>query len=163
MSTIATVLDFEGNTETIFAQILTDLGLPAYASDTNGDLPIPRVDVVATLTQAGPHEAALPNGVRVYDQQQLAVSITYVFAPDSPNLTETIKYFRGAMRRLTFFYQPILDAFAAQGYYAAAADSIRETGSARQVQTDENAIALEVTVPLVIFLTTSAKTILGPA
>lgn len=162
MSDIPTILDFEGNTEAIFVQILRDLGLPAYSSDTNEDLPIPRVDVVATLAESGPHQRRMPNGEWVYDQHSMTVSVSYHFAPDTPDLVKTVSFFRGTMRRLLFFPRPILDAFEDQGYYRAAAETIRETAGIRQIDTDENTVTLETVVPMVLFLTETSLGILGP-
>jgi hypothetical protein len=160
--TTTDILDFEGNTEAVFVNILRSLGLPAYASDSNEDLPIPRVDVVATLTESGPHERVLPNGERVYDQHAVQVSIIAIFAADTPDLDRSFRDFRGIMRKMAFFPTPILEAFADQGLYFAASTTIRETSGIRQVDTDEGASVAEFRLNLVLFLSDASLAILGP-
>lgn len=158
------ILDFEGNTEAVLVSILSNaagLNLPAFASDTNQNLPIPRIDVVATLMDMGPHEGQLTNGKYVYDQIQISVSISYVFAPDNPDLTKDVRFFRGKMRMLTFYAHQLLETFRDQGIYEVASDSIRETGGIREVDSDEDSVTLESQIELVLFLTPSALSILS--
>lgn len=154
-TTIEQILDIEGNTEDVFFSILDDLGIPAYASDSNVDLPIPRVDVVATLESSGPHEFKLTGGAYagqlVYDQHNVSVSIRYTYAPDNPGQASP-RLFRGTMRRLMFFPSLISDKFTDQALYRVAGDSIRGQSGIRQVESDEEAVTLEATIPLVLFI-----------
>jgi hypothetical protein len=151
--TIDQILDIEGNTESVIVGLLTALGLPAYASDTNEVLPLPRVDVVATVVQSGPHEAALTDGERIFDQHQVNVNVSYVFAPDTPGMTTSaIKLFRSKTRRMVFFTKPLLQAFETQGIYFAAPNSIKEQGGMRMALTDEEAVKLEFSMELQLFI-----------
>lgn len=157
--TVEELLDFEGNTEKVFAGIIEGMGMAAYTSDSNENLPVPRVDVVATLTESGPHERVLTTGDnagrRIYDQHQIEVQLQYSVSSDGPGeMQQAIRQFRGAFRSLMFFPKPIHDAFEEMELYRAAPDSIRETGGIRQVDADEDAVTLQSTVNLVLFLAT---------
>ena len=154
-ATIEQILDFEGNTEKVLRGILDDFGLPAYRSDSDENLPIPRVDVVATLTESGPHEFLLTGGEfagsMVYDQHQVSAMVRYTFAPDDPENSQ-VSLFRGTMRKLMFFPSLLQDAFVTQGLYRVAPNSIRVQSGIRQVEADENAVTLEATLPLQLFI-----------
>ena len=161
-TTIDQILDFEGNVEAVIVGLLQALDLPAYGSNTNIALPIPRVDVVATVTQSGPHEAALSDGERIYDQHQVSVSVAYTFAPDTPGMAATAeKLFRAKTRRMVFFTKPLLQAFVTQGLSFLAPHSIREQGGIRMVQTDEEAIKLEYRLELQIFIAPAQLSVLS--
>lgn len=155
--TVEGVLDFEGNVEKVFADILTGLGIAAFRSDSDSALPIPRVDVMATLAESGPHERVLTSGDnsghRIYDQHQVDVQLRYTVAPDTPDEERSdIRQFRGAFRNLIFFPKPIRDAFDSAELYRVAPGSIREQGGVRQVEADEGAVTLQATINLVLFI-----------
>ena len=154
---VETVLDFEGNVEKCVADALTELGFAAYPSDHDGDLPMPRVEVVATVTDAGPHEAPLAvgrfGGDMVYDQQRLNVTVKYYFAPESAGeFSSVVRKFRGAFRRLVFYSSKIVERVDDQQLYRAAHASVRETGGIRGVETEEDCWSLESSIDLVIFI-----------
>lgn len=155
--TVEQVLDFEGNVERAVAAILTRLGFAAYPSDHDGLMPVPRVEVIANMTEAGPHEAPLVSGEfsgdLVYDQQNLRVTIKYYFAPEhAKEYAEAVGKFRGAFRRLIFYSSKLVDEIDAQQLYRAAHASVRERGGIREVETEENCWSMESSLDLVIFI-----------
>lgn len=155
--TVEQVLDFEGNVERAVAAILTRLGFAAHPSDHDGLLPVPRVEVIANMTEAGPHEAPLVSGEfsgdLVYDQQNLRVTIKYYFAPEhAKEYAEAVGKFRGAFRRLIFYSSKLVDEIDAQQLYRAAHASVRERGGIREVETEENCWSMESSIDLVIFI-----------
>lgn len=155
--TVENILDFEGNIERSLASILNSLGFDAYPSDDDRELPVPRVEVIATTTEAGPHEAVLASGgfagKNVYDQQNLRVTLKYYFAPEhARDYAGAVGKFRGAVRRLVFYSDKIVSEIDSQQLYHAAHASIRERSSIREVEAEENCWSLEMSIDMVVFL-----------
>ena len=136
---IPTLLDVETEIEGIFTAYLgTSLGLPTVASDTDTTLVTPRVEIVATLVDEGPHQFTIPTGVNAglsyYDQKRVRIQVDLIYAPDWPQSPGTL---RGKLRQVFGNYRAIATQFAVNGYYGIAPDTLRQVGGDRRVQDPE--------------------------
>ncbi len=136
---IPTLLDVETEVEGVFnAYLGTALGLPTVQSDSNTTLPTPRVEIVCTLLDEGPHQFTIPSGVNAglsyYDQKRIRIQVDLVYAPDFAQTPGTL---RGKLRQVFGNWEAIKTQFAVHGYYGLASDTLRQVGGDRRVDDPE--------------------------
>jgi len=157
-SNLETLLDFETEIEASFvAYLATTLGLPATGSDTNVSLGTPRINVISTVVEQGPHQYNITTGVYAgrafYDQFRSTVQIDLVYDPSFGQSQGTL---RGKVRKMLTDYFGIKAAFAVNGYLLLAPDSLRQTGGTRGVNSDEKEETISTVIECVFFVNPDA-------
>lgn len=154
---VPTLLDVETEVEGVFyAYLGTALGLPAVESDSNTTLVTPRVEIVCTLLDEGPHQYTVPAGVAAgltyYDQKRVQLKIDLIYAPDSA-ATQTPGVLRGKLRQVFGNWSAIKAQFAVHGYYGLASDTLRQTAGSRVTDSPEpKTETISTTLEAVVFI-----------
>ncbi len=162
MATIEAWMDVETEVERVFGVYLgTTLGLNVNKSDSDADLAIPRIDIVAIVEQMGPHRWQIPSGTYsqrwVYDQFSVSLHTDLIFSPYAQaNIAATVtsSTLRGKLRRCLSDWAGLQAAFVSGGLLNIARDSIRQTSGDRQINNDEKTEKLTTVVSAMIFLNT---------
>lgn len=151
---LATLLDVETEVEGVFlAYLVTALGLPAVASDSNATLVTPRVEVTCTLLEEGTHQATIPSGslagTTLYDQKLVKVGIDLTY---SPALVQNPGLLRGTLREAMANYPALKAQFAVNGYYAIAPDTLRQVAGSRAIDDTEKTETIATVLQAVVFI-----------
>lgn len=136
---LATLLNVEPEVESVLAAYLANLmGVAVMTSDSDQIEFTPRVEIVATVLEQGPHQNIVQTGVyagrRFYDFFRVSIAIDVVYAPSAQQNAGTI---RGKVRSAFTDYQGIAAGFAINGYLLLASDSFRQNAGSRSVNADQ--------------------------
>ena len=151
-----TLLDIETEVETVFANYLSNtLGLPAITSDTNATLVTPRVEVKCELLDEGMVQQTIPSGslagTVLYTQKHVRLTVDLVYSPARPT-TQTPNVLRGTLRQAGANYPAIKTAFAVNGYYLLAPDTLRQVNGGRVVENTEKTETMRTIYEAVFFI-----------
>ena len=149
-----TLLDIETEVETVLYNYLaTTLSLPAIASDSNTTLVTPRLEVKCELISEGMNQQTIPSGslagTVLYTQKNTRVTLDLTYSPARP---QTPNVLRGTLRQVAANYPAIKAAFAMNGYYLLAPDTLRQTGGGRTIDTGEKTETLRTIFDAVFFI-----------
>lgn len=153
---VPTLLDVETEVEGVFnAYLGTSLGLPAVESDSNGTLVTPRIEIVCTLLEEGPHQYTVPAGAAAglsyYDQKRVQIKVDLVYAPDKTSQAPGV--LRGKLRQLFGNWSAIKAQFAVHGYYGLASDTLRQIAGSRETDKPEpKTETISTTLEAVVFI-----------
>lgn len=155
---LAVLLDVESEVERAFNAVMgTTLSLPTVLSDSDTVVSTPRVEIRATLIEQGPHQNVIPVGPaagrRIYDFFRVQLEIDLVFAPDWP---QTPGVLRGTLRQALTDVTALRTAFATNGYYFFAEDSLRQISGSREIDREEDRERLGTVLELVVQLNMAA-------
>lgn len=155
---LAVLLDVETEVERAFNAVLgTSLSLPTVVSDSDSVLVTPRVEIIATLMEQGPHQNVIPVGPaagrRIYDFFRVQVAIDLVYAPESSQSPGTK---RGTLRQALTDVGALRTAFATNGYYFFAEDSLRQISGSREIDRDEGRERISTVVELIVQVSMAA-------
>lgn len=140
--TLEQLLDLETETENVFGTYLrTNLGLTdSYTSDSQADLPTPRIDCWAVLVSHGTHQNVIPSGShagrRIYDQNTVRINLQLVYAPDQTNFAVSPGALRGKFRSLLTDYYGIQAGFDVKGLLMLAPDTLRQVDGDRSIDNE---------------------------
>lgn len=157
-ATLADLLDFETEVERAFTSYLTTtLNLPAVGSDSNTDLQLPRVEVVATVVSEGPHVIQITTGTytgrHFFDQKRVRVQIDLVY---SPSWGQSQGSLRGNIRVALSDYDGILAALATNNYLYLAKATLMQTDGGRSVNDADKSETISTTIEGQFFIVPAA-------
>jgi len=160
MATLEAWLDVETEVERVFAVYLgTTLGLTVKKSDSDADLTVPRIDIVAMVHQMGPHRMIIASGTyanrQIYDQFVVTLGVDLTFSPFAQvniSATPTAAAYRGSLRRCLSDWDGIQSAFASGGLLYLARDTIRQIDGNRSIDSEAKTETITTKLSAGVFL-----------
>lgn len=155
MATLEQLLDVETETEGVFRAYLATIVTAAtsYASDSNTELPTPRIGVVSTLIEQGRHQITIPTGTYanrpVYDQFRIRLDLSLVY---DPSYSQGQASLRGKLRVALTAYSALQSAFNNNAYLILAPDTLRQVDGSREIDDENKQETINTTVEGMFFL-----------
>ena len=153
---LATLLDIETEVESVFyGYLATTLGLPAVESDSNTTLVTPRLEVICELIDEGMVQQTIPggslSGTVLYTQKHVRLTLDLTYSPARPT-QQTPNVLRGTLRQASANYPALKTAFAVNGYYLLAPDTLRQTAGSRTIDRQEKTETMRTVMEAVFFI-----------
>lgn len=142
MPSLEQLQDVETEVEFAFGTYLrTGLNITdTFVSDSQQDLPTPRVDCSAILIEQGPHQNVIPAGTyagrRIYDNNKVRVAINLVYAPDWVATATTPGFLRGTLRKLLTDYYGVQANLQTHALLMLAPDTLRQVDGDRTIDNE---------------------------